>query len=46
MLPIVVQGCQLPQPFHGDPADQILVVTAAWGRAGDEGSGVSGDTRM
>jgi len=26
--PILVQSCQLPQPFHGDPADQILVATA------------------
>jgi PIN domain nuclease of toxin-antitoxin system len=26
--PILVESCQLPQPFHGDPADQILVATA------------------
>mgnify|MGYP001240423021 FL=1 len=26
--PILVQSCQLPQPFHGDPADQIIVATA------------------
>ena len=26
--PILVQSCQLPKPFHGDPADQILVATA------------------
>jgi PIN domain nuclease of toxin-antitoxin system len=26
--PVLVQSCQLPQPFHGDPADQILVATA------------------
>ena len=26
--PILVQSCALPQPFHGDPADQILVATA------------------
>ena len=26
--PILVQSCELPQPFHGDPADQILVATA------------------
>jgi PIN domain nuclease of toxin-antitoxin system len=26
--PILVQSCDLPQPFHGDPADQILVATA------------------
>lgn len=25
---ILVESCQLPQPFHGDPADQILVATA------------------
>jgi PIN domain nuclease of toxin-antitoxin system len=26
--PILVQSCGLPQPFHGDPADQIIVATA------------------
>jgi PIN domain nuclease of toxin-antitoxin system len=26
--PILVQSCELPPPFHGDPADQILVATA------------------
>jgi PIN domain nuclease of toxin-antitoxin system len=26
--PILVESCALPQPFHGDPADQILVATA------------------
>lgn len=26
--PILVASCELPQPFHGDPADQILVATA------------------
>lgn len=26
--PILVESCRLPQPFHGDPADQILVATA------------------
>lgn len=26
--PIVVDSCRLPQPFHGDPADQIIVATA------------------
>ena len=26
--PILVQSCELPQPFHGDPADQIIVATA------------------
>jgi PIN domain nuclease of toxin-antitoxin system len=31
--PILVQSCELPQPFHGDPADQILVATARHHRA-------------
>jgi len=26
--PIIVESCQLPQPFHGDPADQLIVATA------------------
>lgn len=26
--PILVQSCGLPQPFHGDPADQLIVATA------------------
>jgi len=26
--PVLVESCALPQPFHGDPADQILVATA------------------
>jgi len=26
--PILVESCALPQPFHGDPADQIIVATA------------------
>jgi PIN domain nuclease of toxin-antitoxin system len=26
--PILVESCQLPQPFHGDPADQLIVATA------------------
>lgn len=26
--PILVESCQLPQPFHADPADQIIVATA------------------
>jgi PIN domain nuclease of toxin-antitoxin system len=26
--PVVVHSCNLPQRFHGDPADQILVATA------------------
>ena len=25
---ILVGSCQLPEPFHGDPADQIIVATA------------------
>jgi PIN domain nuclease of toxin-antitoxin system len=25
---ILVESCRLPQPFHGDPADQIIVATA------------------
>jgi PIN domain nuclease of toxin-antitoxin system len=25
---ILVESCELPQPFHGDPADQIIVATA------------------
>lgn len=26
--PLLVDSCRLPQPFHGDPADQIIVSTA------------------
>jgi PIN domain nuclease of toxin-antitoxin system len=26
--PILVDSCQLPKPFPGDPADQIIVATA------------------
>jgi PIN domain nuclease of toxin-antitoxin system len=26
--PILVHSCDLPPPFHGDPADQILVASA------------------
>jgi PIN domain nuclease of toxin-antitoxin system len=26
--PVLADSCALPQPFHGDPADQILVATA------------------
>ena len=26
--PVLVQSCALPQPFHGDPADQVVVATA------------------
>jgi len=25
---ILVESCELPQPFHGDPADQLIVATA------------------
>lgn len=25
---VLVDSCRLPQPFHGDPADQIIVSTA------------------
>ena len=25
--PILIDSCRLPLPFHGDPADQILVAT-------------------
>jgi PIN domain nuclease of toxin-antitoxin system len=31
--PLLVHSCELPQPFHGDPADQILVATARHHRA-------------
>jgi PIN domain nuclease of toxin-antitoxin system len=31
--PILVDSCSLPSPFHGDPADQILVATARHHRA-------------
>jgi PIN domain nuclease of toxin-antitoxin system len=31
--PILVHSCELPPPFHGDPADQILVATARRQRA-------------
>jgi PIN domain nuclease of toxin-antitoxin system len=24
---ILVQSCELPMPFHGDPADQIIAAT-------------------
>lgn len=26
--PVLVDSCRLPQPFHGDPADQIIAATA------------------
>lgn len=25
---ILIESCRLPRPFHGDPADQIIVATA------------------
>ena len=25
--PILLESCRLPQPFHGDPADQLIVAT-------------------
>ena len=25
---IMVESCQLPQPFHGDPADRMIVASA------------------
>ena len=25
--PVLIDSCRLPQPFHGDPADQIIVAT-------------------
>jgi len=25
--PVLVDSCRLPQPFHGDPADQMIVAT-------------------
>ena len=24
---ILLEGCDLPKPFHGDPADQLIVAT-------------------
>ena len=30
---ILVDSCDLPQPFHGDPADQLIVATARHERA-------------
>ncbi|HEX5071350.1 MAG TPA: type II toxin-antitoxin system VapC family toxin [Vicinamibacterales bacterium] len=26
--PVLAESCRLPQPFHDDPADQIIVATA------------------
>jgi PIN domain nuclease of toxin-antitoxin system len=31
--PVLVESCQLPSPFHGDPADQLIVATARHHRA-------------
>jgi PIN domain nuclease of toxin-antitoxin system len=31
--PILLHSCGLPQPFHGDPADQIIVATARYHNA-------------
>jgi PIN domain nuclease of toxin-antitoxin system len=31
--PILIESSRLPQPFHGDPADQIIVATARDRRA-------------
>jgi PIN domain nuclease of toxin-antitoxin system len=25
--PIMIDSCRLPQPFHGDPGDQMIVAT-------------------
>jgi PIN domain nuclease of toxin-antitoxin system len=25
---VLIESCELPQPFHGDPADQIIVASA------------------
>ena len=30
---ILIESCDLPQPFHGDPADQIIVASARHHRA-------------
>ena len=30
---ILIESCELPAPFHGDPADQIIVATARWHQA-------------
>jgi PIN domain nuclease of toxin-antitoxin system len=26
--PVQIESCRLPGPFHGDPADQMIVATA------------------
>ena len=30
---ILVESCDLPQPFHGDPADQMIVASVRHHRA-------------
>lgn len=30
---VLMDSCELPQPFHGDPADQIIVASARHHRA-------------
>jgi PIN domain nuclease of toxin-antitoxin system len=30
---ILIESCDHPQPFHGDPADQIIVASARHHRA-------------
>jgi PIN domain nuclease of toxin-antitoxin system len=25
---VLIESCRLPQPFHGDPADQLIVAPA------------------
>jgi PIN domain nuclease of toxin-antitoxin system len=30
---ILIESCNLPQPFHGDPADQMIVASARHTRA-------------
>jgi PIN domain nuclease of toxin-antitoxin system len=39
---VLVESCCLPKPFHGDPADQIIVATARTRAA----SLVTADTRI
>jgi len=39
---ILIESCGLPQPFHGDPADQIIVATARHLRA----TVVTGDRKL
>lgn len=31
--PIMIDSCRLPQPFHGDPADQMIVATTRFLKA-------------